>query len=292
MKKQFQKTLLAAALVIAGATTSQAQWSLTGNAGTNPATNFLGTTDAKALKLRTNNQVRMTLNSSGKVGIGTQTPVARLDVLGAATSTDAVINAVSKYAGSIDVAAITGSSFTTDSTGIGVEGSGGFAGLHGLSGNIGVLGEGYTGSYGYAKIASSNTTAYPTGVWGEAYGGASANGVFGFADSSTQNVALWGIATDSATVGHTLSNIDFAAYLQGNCIAWKYYTVSDARLKRNITPLESSLDKLMKVKTATYDFRTDEFPKLYLPKERQVGFLADNLQEQFPLLVTDAHLPG
>ncbi|OQP59938.1 hypothetical protein A3860_35430 [Niastella vici] len=37
------------------ATAAQAQWSLTGNAGTNPATNFIGTTDAKPLVFRTNN---------------------------------------------------------------------------------------------------------------------------------------------------------------------------------------------------------------------------------------------
>lgn len=30
-------------------------WSITGNAGTNPATNFIGTTDAKPLVLRVNN---------------------------------------------------------------------------------------------------------------------------------------------------------------------------------------------------------------------------------------------
>jgi hypothetical protein len=36
--------------------TSATGWSLTGNSGTNPATNFLGTTDLKPLKFRVNNQ--------------------------------------------------------------------------------------------------------------------------------------------------------------------------------------------------------------------------------------------
>jgi cytoskeletal protein CcmA (bactofilin family) len=44
---------------------SSAGWSLTGNSGTNPTTNFLGTTDATDLVFRTNNVEGMRLTSSG-----------------------------------------------------------------------------------------------------------------------------------------------------------------------------------------------------------------------------------
>jgi hypothetical protein len=50
--------------------TSGASWSLTGNTGTNYATNFLGTTDNTSLRLRTNNTEGMILDSLGNVGIG------------------------------------------------------------------------------------------------------------------------------------------------------------------------------------------------------------------------------
>jgi hypothetical protein len=53
---------------------------LTGNAGTNPATNFLGTTDAQPLVIRTNNTEWMRVTANGNVGIGTTGPVAKLDV--------------------------------------------------------------------------------------------------------------------------------------------------------------------------------------------------------------------
>jgi trimeric autotransporter adhesin len=50
--KQKTTTLIALLLIAA---TGQAQWSLTGNAGTNPAVNFIGTTDAQPLVFKTNN---------------------------------------------------------------------------------------------------------------------------------------------------------------------------------------------------------------------------------------------
>lgn len=65
-------------------------WSLTGNAGTNGSTNFIGTTDNVGFKIRTNNAVRITVNGSGKVGIGITTPVYKLDIKGGSINTDSV----------------------------------------------------------------------------------------------------------------------------------------------------------------------------------------------------------
>ncbi len=55
-------------------------WALTGNAATNPATNFLGTTDAQPLVIRTNATEAMRVLSTGQVGIGTATPGELLEV--------------------------------------------------------------------------------------------------------------------------------------------------------------------------------------------------------------------
>src|SRR5690242_4979780 len=80
-------------------------WSLTGNAGTNPAVNFIGTTDNKTLKLRTNNQVRMVVTGNGKFGFGNASPVSKIDILGLTTSSDPVLKATVKYTGTADVSA-------------------------------------------------------------------------------------------------------------------------------------------------------------------------------------------
>lgn len=70
-------------------------WKLLGNAGTNPATNFLGTTDAQDLVFRTNNTERMRILSGGNVGIGTTAPTQRLHVLGnSLVSTNMYVNSI------------------------------------------------------------------------------------------------------------------------------------------------------------------------------------------------------
>lgn len=82
MKKKILQASISALLLTAGFTTNAQSWSLTGNSGINLATNFLGTTNNKALVLRTNNIERMRINSNGKVGIGTTNPQAKLHITG------------------------------------------------------------------------------------------------------------------------------------------------------------------------------------------------------------------
>lgn len=55
-------------------------WKTTGNAGTTPATNFIGTTDNQRLVFRANNTERMTILTSGNIGMGTATPSNRLHI--------------------------------------------------------------------------------------------------------------------------------------------------------------------------------------------------------------------
>jgi hypothetical protein len=62
--------------------TSGASWSLTGNAGTNYGTNFLGTTDNTSLRFRTNNTQGMILDSLGNLGVGKTVMAYRVDVHG------------------------------------------------------------------------------------------------------------------------------------------------------------------------------------------------------------------
>jgi uncharacterized protein YaiE (UPF0345 family) len=67
-----------------GATSSVANaWSLTGNASTT-ASNYIGTTDALPLSLRTAGVDRMSITSAGNVGIGTTSPLRKLHIVSGA----------------------------------------------------------------------------------------------------------------------------------------------------------------------------------------------------------------
>lgn len=71
-------------------------WGLTGNTGTNPPTNYLGTTDAQPLVIKTNNTEAARITTAGYLGIGTTTPLAPLHTVisDAATTTVSVAQIV------------------------------------------------------------------------------------------------------------------------------------------------------------------------------------------------------
>ena len=57
-------------------------WNLTGNAGTTPGTNFIGTTDARDWIIKTNNTENARVTSGGNFGVGTNNPTEKLMVVG------------------------------------------------------------------------------------------------------------------------------------------------------------------------------------------------------------------
>lgn len=56
-------------------------WELSGNAGTDPTTHFLGTTDAQQLRIRTNNTERIRMQVDGRILVNTTTPLSNNAVL-------------------------------------------------------------------------------------------------------------------------------------------------------------------------------------------------------------------
>ena len=75
------KSLIAAGIIFSSMQINAQSWSTTGNAGTTPAVNFLGTTNNQSLVIRTNNAERMRVDSTGRIGIGTNAPAAGLHLV-------------------------------------------------------------------------------------------------------------------------------------------------------------------------------------------------------------------
>jgi hypothetical protein len=61
---------------------------------------------------------------------------------------------------------------------------------------------------------------------------------------------------------------------------------SDVRLKKDITPIDDALHKVMEMRGVTYNWRKDEFPDKQLEKGIQYGLIAQELEKIIPELVT------
>ncbi|MGN6495438.1 MAG: tail fiber domain-containing protein [Agriterribacter sp.] len=67
---------------IAGTVCFSQNWLLSGNSGTNPTTHFLGTADKQALVFKTSKIERLRILSTGNIGIGTSSPMQKMDING------------------------------------------------------------------------------------------------------------------------------------------------------------------------------------------------------------------
>ncbi|MES2778142.1 MAG: tail fiber domain-containing protein [Bacteroidota bacterium] len=60
---------------------------------------------------------------------------------------------------------------------------------------------------------------------------------------------------------------------------------SDQRFKRNITPLNNSLDKLLQLNGVSYDMNTEAFPKNHFVSTKEIGLIAQDVRAIVPEVV-------
>ncbi len=96
--------------------------------------------------------------------------------------------------------------------------------------------------------------------------------------SGTGNV---GIGTDMPSQRlHVVGNIVYT----GTSSA-----ISDLRYKKNFTKIENPLNKVLALNGLHYDWRVDEFKENNFTKDRQIGFIAQEIEKIFPeMVLTDA----
>ncbi|WCO02706.1 tail fiber domain-containing protein [Psychroserpens ponticola] len=83
-----------------------------------------------------------------------------------------------------------------------------------------------------------------------------------------------------------------AGYFLGDVYVSGILTNPSARfLKRNITPADAVIKKLMKLDVKSYNYRTTEYDFMNLPEGLQTGFIAEELEVEFPMLVTNTIHP-
>ncbi|MCS6917944.1 MAG: hypothetical protein RMK52_01955 [Chitinophagales bacterium] len=186
---------ISAAGVPTWTTAATTDWTLLGNAGTNPATNFIGTTDNVDWVVRTNNTERMRVAAGGFVGINTApSSSAQLFVSSGLTAGYSLQSNNTTTSGTAILGQITGAA-----------GSGTAIGINGITNQangFGVRGENNQAA-GRAILginsAASGTTANGAGVFGQIAQGASS--------TSAGGMGVVGVNTSSTGYGiHALGN--------------------------------------------------------------------------------------
>jgi|GEM_PF-2296523 len=79
----------------------------------------------------------------------------------------------------------------------------------------------------------------------------------------------------------------FAFSIFGNLWANGTTYPSDGRFKKNIQPLQQSLEKILQLQGVSYEMKTDEFPNQHFDKGSQVGLIAQDVEKLVPQVVTE-----
>jgi hypothetical protein len=81
--------------------------------------------------------------------------------------------------------------------------------------------------------------------------------------------------------------LDGSLAVGGNiCASGTIGACSDARYKTDITQLEGALARLELIRGVNFNWRTDEFPDKHFRTDRDFGFIAQELKEVVPQVVT------
>ena len=137
-----------------------------------------------------------------------------------------------------------------------------------------------TSTTGFAGINTINTfrsfymgTRSNAGGWEVYDNTASANRI---AINSVGNVGIGGLLEPAAML-----------HVNGSAIAVAFIPTSDRRLKKNFTEITGGLESVQKLRPVSYEWRQDEFPKQHLDDSRHLGFIAQEIREVLPEVVSE-----
>lgn len=228
-------------------------WKLTGNANTNPALNFLGTSDPQDLVLRTNNIERIRITAAnGYIGVGTNSPSALFHVF-------------NTQGGTIDVASSTVGRFTHNT--------------HSWELRVGA------GNGWLCWLPNSNDSKR----W--QIRNSTGDVVFNVNVDAPVN-SLFMAATGHLEIGSGAGttrriNLPNIAANEGRGRAQDWETYSDGRIKSDVRALEYGLAEVMKMQPKSYFhhyslFTEDGTIHIKQEKSRTIGFIAQEMYEIIP----------
>ena len=143
------------------------------------------------------------------------------------------------------------------------------------------------GTYSYTNRSSTAVSGNVYSVYGYAYNNVGTGSTYG-----TRGYAAGGsTGTKYGIYGSTAgSGTRYAGYFVGDvyCSGGSYLP-SDERLKKNISNFDNALSKVNAITVKEYEYiHEGDLSKMDLPKGRQVGIMAQDLENVFPQLTKDS----
>ena len=100
--------------------------------------------------------------------------------------------------------------------------------------------------------------------------------------NTTNYIPRW---SGTQLVSGIISDDGSAATVNGALTVVSIVSVSDERYKRNILPLQLSLDKVERLTGVSYEWKTEEYAGKGFKEGKQIGFIAQDVEKVFPELV-------
>jgi hypothetical protein len=251
---------------------------------------------------------RMRIRGNGNVGIGTASPAARLDVNGGVNIRGAnQLELGSDVAGKeLNAGTISYQHFTPDS--LEIVG----AGTSGTNRKITMYAEGGLNMQGRVFLPNGTiqngttpiTTTTDLGLYSQVAnkwmrlvtrngdirfftdGGIGTNARMIIHADGRIGIARAAYSNVNVTIGDT--GLDYSLAADGRVLAQSYGTISDARFKKNIAVYPNALETVLRLRGVTYDWRKEEFPDKNFQSGKQIGFIAQELEQVLPELVFTA----
>lgn len=256
-------------------------WALTGDAGTSPTTNYIGTSDAVDFVVKTNNSEAMRFTADGKIGIANTAPENLLHI-GDGTASVLRIQDGSQANGFILLSDANGNGIWTDPSTLGAS-DGDWDFVSGTLNTDAVIRSG--------EVTIANSSATDNSQMIDVDNGVATGTLIGFGsheyildgdDKSHFSHDLVPIVNNSISLGTSGNRWDEINTVNGN------NSLSDLRLKVNVKELPYGLNTLLELRPVSYNWKKKFVqPEKYASpyKKKEIGFIAQELQKLLPEVV-------
>lgn len=143
-------------------------------------------------------------------------------------------------------------------------------------------GNGYIDGLVMGQFTGDNTSAIQSYIDAGAGGGW---GNWGYAGGCCNDLMIQPYGGGLIVGGTAGQNSGYKLWVNGRLKSAGVNETSDARLKKDITPINSALGKVLAMRGVTYNWRVDEFKDQGLEEGLQYGLIAQELEKVIPELV-------